>query len=319
MSRLVAFLSCTLSFATAAPLEHLVFASCHKEGREAPALEAIVASKPDLFIWMGDNIYGDSRDVTVLEEKYARVLAKPPYQTLQATCPIIGTWDDHDYGANDAGKDYPVKEESQRAFLDFLGVPRDSPRREREGVYAVHDYGEGEQQVRVILLDTRYHRDSLDNPAGTILGQEQWQWLEKQLAESKAAVNILVSSIQVLPAQHRFEKWANFPKDRDRLLGLLAREEMPPVVILSGDRHLAEISRDLAVGYPLYDITSSSLNSSFGGNTEEENQLRVGENFGANNYGSLTIDWHRQPPVLTATIHDQKGRPQRATTFQLQR
>ncbi|MDP0491384.1 MAG: alkaline phosphatase D family protein [Verrucomicrobiota bacterium JB023] len=312
-----ALLSCSLS---AGETTFITFASCHKESRPAPAFETIAAQRPDLFIWMGDNIYGDSDDIEVLVQKYRKALARPAYQRLMQTTEIIGTWDDHDYGANDVGKEFSIKEQSQQAFLDFLQVPMDSPRRSRRGVYACHDYGEEGQSVRVILLDTRYHRDSLDSANGTILGEEQWRWLEEKLKTSPARVNLIVSSIQCLAAEHRFEKWANFPKERQRLLDLLARPEMPPVVILSGDRHLAEISvEDKAVGYPLYDITTSSLNSSFGGNATETNSLRLGENYGANNYGSLTIDWDRRAPVITATVHSERGRPVRATTFTLDR
>ncbi len=102
-----------------------------------------------------------------------------------ATCPIIGTWDDHDYGINDGGKDFPKKKESKELMLSFLDVPAGDPMRKHEGVYSSHTYGSGKQKVKVILLDTRYFRDPLKestapntrytpSDTGDFLGEEQW-------------------------------------------------------------------------------------------------------------------------------------------------
>ena len=70
-----------------------------------------------------------------MRTKYAKLAAMPGFQKLREACPILATWDDHDFGANDAGSDYPKKDESQKIFLDFFGDPPDSPRRKRPGVY----------------------------------------------------------------------------------------------------------------------------------------------------------------------------------------
>lgn len=298
------------------PLSRMVFASCCHESRPAPIFRSILAAKPQLFIWMGDNIYGDSPDTAVLREKYQLQQFRPAYRELCDLCPVIGTWDDHDFGANDAGKNYPNRVESQQAFLDFLREPANSKRRKQEGIYTTYVYGPAEKQTRVILLDTRYFRDDIGTN-GDILGAAQWAWLEKTLKASKAQVNIVVSSFQVIPEDHRFEKWANFADARQRLFKLLAQPAMPPVVLLSGDRHLSEISQLSAetTGYPLTEITSSALTQSGGGSSKEINRHRVGENYTMNNFGSLNIDWSRTPPVITAVIHNIDGAPVRALTF----
>lgn len=299
-----------------APVEQLVFISCFKETLPAPAFEAIAAIEPDVFVWMGDNVYGDTEDMDVLRAKYQVAREHPGYARIRSVARVTGTWDDHDYGANDAGKEYPKKAESQQVLLDFLDVPAGSPRRKQEGVYGVEDYGPPGQMVRVILLDTRYFRDPVGSD-GAMLGEAQWQWLEKVLTESEAQVNVLVSSIQVLASEHKWEKWENFPKEKKRLFDLLAREDVPPVVILSGDRHVAEISVDReTVGYPLYDITSSSLNLPLG-KGDEPNRYRPGRMFRGSNFGSLSIDWERKPPVITGCIRDDQGRPQRAVSLEL--
>jgi alkaline phosphatase D len=293
---------------SAAPLSRIVFASCCHESKPAPIFDAILSYRPQLFVWMGDVIYGDSENPKVLREKYRLQQSRPSYRALSALCPVIGTWDDHDYGDNDAGKENPIRAESQAAFLDFLQEPARSQRRQQQGIYTTYLYGPKGQQVRLILLDTRSFRDRKGSD-GDMLGEAQWKWLERTLQQSRAQINVLVSSIQVVAEEHRFEKWANFPKERERLRKLLAQPKMPPVLIWSGDRHLAEISQAPKdwLDYQLVDFTSSALTQSRGRNAKEVNRHRVGVPYTDNNFGSLNIDWSRQPPVLTGQIHNQDG------------
>ncbi|NNC88826.1 MAG: alkaline phosphatase family protein [Akkermansiaceae bacterium] len=301
------------------PVTRLAFGSCCRQNKPAPIFDSICQYNPDVWIWMGDNIYADTADPAVATGKYRRLATHAGYKALCDSCAVIGTWDDHDYGKNDAGKEFPGKKASQQRFLDFLRVPADDPRRTREGVYASHTYGDGDQAVKVILLDTRYHRD-LPGPDADILGDAQWEWLENELTGSTAAVHLLVSSIQLVPCDHRFEKWADFPQAHRRLYGLLARDGIPPVTVLSGDRHLAEISVEKdAVPYPLHDITSSSLNSPGGGNQDEPNTRRLGENYRDANFGTLTIDWSTTPPTLAFAIRDLAGAPVREVTLRQER
>jgi alkaline phosphatase D len=300
----------------APPMTRIAFGSCCHEAKPAPIFASILNYKPQLFVWMGDNIYGDSPDAAVLRNKYQLQQFRPSYRELCDLCPILGVWDDHDYGENDAGKNYVNRVESQKALLDFLQEPANSKRREQEGIYATYIYGPVGQQVRVILLDTRYFRDDIGSD-GTILGDAQWAWFERTLKSSGAQINIVVSSYQMIAEEHRFEKWANFPKERKRMLDLLAQPAIPPVIFLSGDRHLAEISQLPAeiTGYPLTDITSSALTQSGGGSSQEINKHRIGENYTINNFGTLTIDWTRTPALITASIHNLEGAPVRALTF----
>lgn len=285
----------------------IAFGSCCKQDRPVPIFDTVVRYKPDLWIWMGDNIYADTRDMGRMAGKYAELLSNKKYDVLRKSCRVIGTWDDHDYGENDAGGEYPEKVASQQHLLDFLEVPEDSDRRKRKGVYASHTFGSPGQQVKVLLLDTRYHRDA-PGPKGDILGEVQWKWLERELRESIAQVHLIVSSIQLLPTGHRYEKWANFPTARARFLKLLSDKEIPPVTILSGDRHLAEISVSGAeMPYPLHEITSSSLNRPFGGASDELNGRRIGKNYAGVNFGTVTIDWSRSPPALAFAVRNQNG------------
>ncbi|WP_299826422.1 alkaline phosphatase D family protein [uncultured Pontibacter sp.] len=297
---------------TQTPITTLAFGSCNREDLPQPLWEPINQNKPQVWVWLGDNIYGDSYDMNVLRQKYDKVKAEPGYQQLMATSDIIGVWDDHDYGLNDGGKEFTMRKESAQVFWDFIGEPAQSPRRTQEGVYSSHTYGPKGKQVKVILLDSRYHRDSLArinreyqiNRTGDILGEEQWRWLEQELKHSKAAINIIGNGIQVLPEEQVFEKWANFPAARKRLLDMVAASNAKGVILLSGDRHIAEISKtDLpGMSYPLYEITSSGLTHVYSGAAKEPNQYRVGELIKKLNFGVLNFNWNKEQVAVEMLI-----------------
>jgi alkaline phosphatase D len=296
----------------AEPLSRIAFGSCSDENRPQPLWTPILNQRPQLWVWLGDNVYADTADMAAMRASYARARANPGYQALLAAAPVIGTWDDHDYGKNDGGREWPAKAQAQQALLDFLDEPADTPRRRRAGVYESYTYGPPGRQVKVILLDTRYHRDPRDtvNFTGDVLGEEQWSWLEGELRGSTAQVHLIGSSIQVVPEEHRFEKWANFPAARERLFRLIGQTRAPGVVFISGDRHIAEISRvsNTAAGYPIYDVTSSGMTHTWREPWPESNRHQLGEKVIALNFGMLEIDWNASPVTLRFTIVDDQER-----------
>jgi alkaline phosphatase D len=334
-----------------APLSRIAFGSCAKQDQPQPIWEAIGETQPQLFVFLGDNIYGDTQDMSVMRAKYALLADQPGFRKLKQTCPVVGTWDDHDYGANDAGADFPKKRESQQVFLDFFGVPKDDPRRTQEGVYSARVYGPPGKRVQLILLDARYFRSPLkagfkpgepgegsrgiyianNDPDATVLGETQWGWLAEQL-KVPAELRVIGSGVQVVADEHGSEMWGNFPHERQRLLRLIRETKANGVVIISGDRHLSEISRlaadrPEAPGYPLFDVTSSSLNAPSGNMTRagvrfanEINSYRVGLTYFDVNFGSIQIDWDQPDPVIRLQVRDEKGgvvMQQRLTLSQL--
>lgn len=320
LAAIVAFAACAERMPAPAPaaergtpasaeVRRIAFGSCSDEKRPQPMWAPIVAADPDLWVWLGDNVYHDTTDVAVMRASYAKQKSHAGYQALLGTAAVIGTWDDHDYGLNDGGREFRAREASQQELLNFLDVPADSPRRRRAGVYASYTYGAPGRQVKVILLDTRYHRDPIGSN-GDILGDEQWAWLERELRGSTAQVHLIGSSIQVVPQDHRFEKWANFPAARERLFRLIGDTRAAGVVFVSGDRHIAEVSRiaGTAAGYPLYDVTSSGLSHTWRQASPEANRHRIGEKLVALNYGLLDIDWNAAPARLRFTVRDEEDR-----------
>ena len=298
----------TASLGQNGKLDRIAFGSCNRQDAPQPLWKPILADKPDLWIWMGDNIYGDSRIMDTLSAKYARQNANPDYQLLKASTPLIGIWDDHDYGINDGGKYFVQKKESRDLMFDFLDVPQAAAERKREGGYASHTYGEGEQKVKVILLDGRYFRDTLarvdrvyqNNTTGQILGDAQWKWLENELKTSTAKVNFIVSGIQFLPTEHAYEKWANFPQEREKLLNLIANSGVQNPILLSGDRHIAEVMKLVDSRFPkgIYEVTSSGLTHTWSGIAEEKNSLRVSDLVAKLNYGLASFDWTKDEVLI---------------------
>lgn len=282
----------------------VAFGSCSKQYNPNQRWVDILENDPDIWIWLGDNIYGDSHDMDFMAEKYAHQKADSGYQLLlKSGTSIIGTWDDHDYGVNDGGINYSKKKESKELFMDFLDISEDNPVREHEGVYQSYDYTFGDHLLKIILLDTRYFRDTIErdfmtraykpNQEGDVLGEEQWLWFENELNESIADLVLIGSSIQVIPEEQIYEKWENLPAAREKLFNLLQKFPEKRVVFLSGDRHIAEISEMSFEGldYPLYDFTSSGLTHTWLRDDEEPNKYRVSDFIVNLNFGVILIDW----------------------------
>lgn len=284
----------------------VAFGSCNKHDVANLLWDDVVDTNADVWVWGGDIIYADTDDMNLLDSIYDLQNKVEGYKMLRSKIPVIGTWDDHDYGLNDGGVEFHAKKESQQELLDFLGVEKESPRRIQEGVYAVHDFELPKGKVKIIILDTRYFRtaltpaDSLSNKRiepnkygeGTILGATQWNWLQDQLNTSKADFNLIVSSIQFLSNQHGFECWGNFPHEVDRLERTIAESNAKGVMVLSGDRHISEFSKTKVVGltYPLVDFTSSGLTHVYSDFSGEENPYRKGKVVSEKSFGLIHID-----------------------------
>jgi alkaline phosphatase D len=316
------------------PVSRIIFGSCAGQDRPQPFWKTINALHPDLFLMLGDNVYADTLDPGAMRHVYQALADKPGFQRMIASTTVMSTWDDHDFGYNDAGAENRNKVAAQRIFLDFWGVPADSPRRKREGVYNSEIFGPPGRRVQVILLDARYFRSEQrrgkqnntylpdNNPQKTILGAAQWEWLKERLREP-AEIRLIGSSIQFVAEDQLFEKWANFPHERERLLREIRAARARGVIILSGDRHHAELSvLPNAVGYDLWDFTSSSFNKPhewLKKEPPEKNVHRVGPLVREANFGLVDIDWDAPVPSLTFEIWQSTGTRRFSRTVPLDR
>ena len=287
----------------------IAFGSCNKQTLDNLLWDDIITEEPDVWIWGGDIVYADTDDMVKLEETYNAQNDVEGYKNIKGKMPIIGTWDDHDYGLNDGGIEFVAKKESQQKFLDFMEVSPNSPRRSQEGIYTKHDYQLKNGRVSIFVLDTRYFRTALTpdtetkkrnkpNPygTGTVLGEQQWEWLQNELSSSKADFNVLISSIQFLSNEHGFECWGNFPHEVDRLKKVINTSNAKGVMILSGDRHISEISRTAIEGlnYPLIDFTSSGLTHAYSKFEGEPNPFRVGDVVSIESFGIVKFNFRKK-------------------------
>jgi alkaline phosphatase D len=322
------------------PLTRIAFGSCADQERPQPVWRGVLGYRPELFLFAGDNVYGDQRDgrplpdtqlMQGLRDAYAAALKQPGFMRIKSEVRHLATWDDHDYGKDDAGAEFAHKRESQRLFLEFWRVPADDPRHGRDGVYQAQAFGPAGQRVQVILLDTRFFRSPWRptdragapgkekylpdaDPAKTMLGEAQWAWLAERLREP-AELRLIVSSIQVLADGHGWERWGNFPHQRRRLFDLIRETNANGVIFLSGDRHLGALYRETGgVPYPLVEITSSGLNRSFP-NNREPGPNRLGAVYGAPNFGTVDIDWWEGR--VTLSVRGVNGEPARRHTVML--
>lgn len=285
-------------------LTRIAFGSCLKDARGGAVLDKVLAFKPDVFIWLGDNVYIDTNDKPELfKQRYDALGANPRFQTLNEACPNLAVWDDHDYGNDNVGMNYPLKRHSKQVFGRFWNVPEGDAFRERDGIYRALEYGPSDQRVQVILLDGRWfldqqHADQKD----AYLGAAQWAWLEKVL-ERPAKLRLICSGVQVVRVNDEgkgWEMWGHFPGERQRLFDLIAKTRANGVVFLSGDMHFAEIHRTTHTAYPLYDVTASGIDTvwkKIGKSRGPYDYEHVGQSLLAENFGSIEIDWHSDPSV----------------------
>ena len=298
----------------------VAFGSCADQAAKQTHWAAIEKENPQLFLFIGDNVYGDvktdDKSLPELTEAYNTLGNTAEFITFRSKIPILPTWDDHDYGQNDMGADFILRPESEQLFLQFWEVPADDERRKRDGIYTSFTYGIDQQKIQIILLDTRTFRGQLavtdehgakgkeryiptTDTTQTMLGEDQWRWLTDVLSEP-ADIRLLVSSVQIIATDHGFESWALFPHEKQRLGQLLESTKAEGVIILSGDRHIGALYQQTeGFPYPTHELTSSSLNNPIANKQSETLGLpMVGSTITEANFGLIKVNWTKRTVVL---------------------
>lgn len=273
-------------------LNRFAFGSCNKEFLENSLWDKIASEEPQLFMWGGDNIYGDRGDnAGNLKEKYEIQNENYAYKNLKKHTPIIGIWDDHDFGINDAGSENPNKENNKHLLLDFLEVPINASVRYRDGVYQSYALGHNSRKVKFIMLDNRYNLTE-----DSVLGEKQWQWLEQELRQSTASIHFIVGGISIIgPKIPNSQQWANYPQEQKRLISLLKKHNTPGVVFLTGDKHFSGVSQKF--GY--VEVMSSGMtHTKKGALVRAYMKTKYKKTFFKKNYALVDIDWDTSPIKL---------------------
>ena len=284
----------------------LGFGSCLHQDRSMAILKTIEKKELDLFMFIGDNVYGDQKDGEL--DKLIRTY-KQQLDNLEDFLKNVSTefiWDDHDFGLNDGGSNYRYKDRAKELFLETWKIPSQDPRRLRDGLYFDKMIEKNGLKVHLIFLDNRtfksewkltdeFNKEGKEryvedfDPDKTLLGKKQWQWLKDKLNED-SNIKIILSSLQILSLGHGWESWDKLPLERERLFNLIDESNVSNLFILSGDRHRGGFYRfKTDDNNDIYEFTSSSLNLPIPFNTEEKGPLRIGSTYRKANFGVVRI------------------------------
>ena len=296
----------------------LGFGSCLHQDRSMDILNTIEKKELDLFMFIGDNVYGDQEDGEL--DKLIRTY-KQQYNNLEDFLKNVSTefiWDDHDFGLNDGGSNYRYKDTAKELFLETWQIPANDPRRQRDGLYFDKMVKKNGLKIHLIFLDNRtfksewkltdeFNKEGKEryvedfNPEKTLLGKKQWSWLKDKL-KVDSNIKIILSSLQILSIGHGWESWDKFPLERSRFFNLIDESNVSNFFILSGDRHRGGFYQfKTADNKNIYEFTSSSLNLPIPFNTEEEGPLRIGSTYRKANFGVVRI--FEDEVVMELTSH----------------
>ncbi|MBT3480225.1 MAG: hypothetical protein HN457_02175 [Opitutales bacterium] len=280
------------------------FGSCvrYGEDRVQPIWKEVQVANPDLFFWLGDNIYGDTLRAEVLAEEYRRQRDVALLQPVIRSIPQLATWDDHDFALNDHDRENPLKNESLRIFKQYwanssyglANVP---------GVFFEYEYG----GVDFFFLDDRMYRDPYtksDNAGKTMLGKGQLRWLKQALVRSDSPFKVIVSGSGWTSSKgEEGDSWAAALTERNALFEFIRERSIDGVVLLSGDTHRGEFNAipwSEKGGYDFFELVSSPLAqepSEVDRPMVWEPQMREPYSYSPN-FGLLTFDMTAQDPWL---------------------
>lgn len=292
----------------------VAFGSCCRIQFDAdqPIWNAVRDLEPDLFFWLGDNIYGDSDQASALMDLYSRGRTVERLQPLIRSTPQFAIWDDHDFGYNDSDGRSPFKQTSLDVFKRVWANPSygeaDNP-----GVYFKQTYG----GVDFFFLDGRYYRDQttkVDDANKTMLGARQKAWLKRELAASTTPFKVLVSGGGFSSAENEKggDSWGVYLTERTEIFDFIRDRNISGVVCISGDSHMGELNcipRSEQGGYDIYDMCSSPLaQMPANKNTRQAPEVRIRDTWTRSvNVGLMRFDMAGQTPTLSYTLHNVQG------------
>jgi len=274
----------------------ICFGSCNVNIRNKTIWEDISSFSPNLWIFMGDNYYNDYIiQEEQVSEKEGDVLLNhldiieelknnSSYQKFLNTHKHLAIWDDHDYYTNN--KDFDtrpsLKKLLKKSFLELYQIKNNDIRYKRDGIYTLYDLVYHDKvKARFFLLDVRTFKSNLD-----ILGKSQWEWLENNIKNSPAEINILISGTCFINDNSKNESWTKHGWSMKKLEELLENYHLKNVLLLSGDIHQGKVT----VKNHLIEVTSSPLTSKV---SNWDNHPLVGKPVKQNNFGFIDIDLAR--------------------------
>lgn len=246
------------------------------------AYEHLSKERCDLVTHLGDYIYeyGGREEVVrnhvgpeviTLDDyrrRYAQYKMDPALQAAHLMCPWVVVWDDHEVDnnyASDYGEGQMESVEQMRARRAaayqawWEHQPVRVPRARSWADLDIRRTTNWGSLARFWMLDTRQYRDDQacgdgtqvvpcgdwDNPARSILGEQQERWLMDGLATSRSHWQVLGQQVMMAPYDSALgpdqrvsmDQWSGYPRSRDRILGAIAERAPNRTVVLTGDIH----------------------------------------------------------------------------------
>ncbi len=277
-------------------------------GNSYDIFEKMAQHKPDFMLWLGDNTYLREVDNSLsgVYKRHAHSRGIPELQNFLRGTHHYAIWDDHDFGPNDADGTFPLKDITQKAFIDNWANAYYGSR--GEGVYSQFQWAD----LDIFLLDNRYFRTPQKpvNGENGILGEAQLNWFLESLAASNAPFKIVCVGGQFLNNAANYENWAVFAKERERILKAIEERKIKNVVFLTGDRHFSEVSKLSLSGVDIYDFTISPLSSGISSSSQTEENLNRIENsvIKEHNFARFNVSGARKARVLKVDYFNATGK-----------
>jgi alkaline phosphatase D len=303
---------------TEAPVSFTVSTCQEFELRDDPdrghkIYESMLAIEPDFFIQTGDTLYYDrkpplSKNIELARYRWHRMYGLPFQKKFHARVPSYWMHDDHDLLKNDcwAGQTYGDLTWEQGLKVWGEQIPQS------EKPYRTFRWG---KNLQIWLPEGREFRspnNMPDGPEKSILGKEQWKWLEETMKASDATFKLYVSATPVVGPDRggKNDNHANagFTHEGKRLREFL--NSIPGCFVINGDRHWQYHSIDAETGLNEFGCGPASDAHAQGWNPKDkrpEHQfLRVKGGFAriqiTSNHATFTHHTVDGDPVYTATI-----------------
>lgn len=289
-----------------------LFGSCSWwKDTDYPIIQTMADHSADFMLWLGDNLYLEPWDYDHIDgigEKYASARQHHHLNNLLSSKGQVATWDDHDYGRNDASRDWVFKEEARNVFSKYWVNPS----------YGTPDVPGIQTQFRIsdmdfFLLDGRTFRDNPKMPEPKqMYGAGQLRWLKNNILNSRAQLKVIIAGSQWINPRNSFEGWNLYPKEQSAFLSWLKDKQIPGVIFLSGDRHFSEVIKQPREGtYPLYDITCSPLTSILVkelNESEKDNPFRLdGTLVTQHNYCEMKVTGSKGSRIIDISSYSARG------------
>ena len=236
-----------------------VLISCVSKADTAPVWEEIGRLSPDLLCLSGDTPYIDTSKLEDVRRKHRALLNEAPLASLARRTPVVGIWDDHDFGLNNGnGRNLQDgKAATRKAFVEYRA--HRSYGNGSEGVYHKTDLG----AIEIFHLDPRWFSQSEPSPISpgkpSCFGKDQWAWILKSLKESKAPFKVLsMGAIWQDKKNSETDDMFTYWYERDALLDFIRRERIDGIILHGGDIHVSRyLLHPGRVGYDLHDFIMS--------------------------------------------------------------